>query len=412
MSRIGVSENAAQAIDTMRKHPERLKLSLSALQCINHQDKQNKSASSPRLPSSPVLSDQTLSSNPAAVASETTVFKHSPDEYERTSYYNGIAGERDHPELVYRSDLHTTPFPKPTGRFGHLPVKSLRGVFDTPLNTVWATVGPQIRDLIKAQDIHWSSIDTVRFFTHGPPGEDVKGTLGPVVIWIGVIPGSISADTAHDVSQQILELLQKNGVEGVVVEWREYIIIFTPEPWLNPPESRTQPPRILEHLLQPAPKEKGKHAVTEENEAAGNLEALYDEVAKYWSNIKLHRNIGYVQYAPAIKVDEEGGTRYTSDWAAFLVAEAKVKVVFEGNVVDLGSKYSRKLTVMFYPVRGGPTTFKFPMGRMLRIEDCVTMEDLAVSTELDSEGQRCLMVGKVVDATNLTIGRYAGLVPL
>ncbi|WVO17507.1 hypothetical protein L204_105200 [Cryptococcus depauperatus] len=391
----GVSENAAQAIDTMRKHPERLKLSLSALQCINHQDKQNKSASSPRLPSSPVLSDQTLSSNPAAVASETTVFKHSPDEYERTSYYNGIAGERDHPELVYRSDLHTTPFPKPTGRFGHLPVKSLRGVFDTPLNTVWATVGPQIRDLIKAQDIHWSSIDTVRFFTHGPPGEDVKGTLGPVVIWIGVIPGSISADTAHDVSQQILELLQKNGVEGVVVEWRE-----------------TQPPRILEHLLQPAPKEKGKHAVTEENEAAGNLEALYDEVAKYWSNIKLHRNIGYVQYAPAIKVDEEGGTRYTSDWAAFLVAEAKVKVVFEGNVVDLGSKYSRKLTVMFYPVRGGPTTFKFPMGRMLRIEDCVTMEDLAVSTELDSEGQRCLMVGKVVDATNLTIGRYAGLVPL
>ncbi|WVN89623.1 uncharacterized protein L203_104852 [Cryptococcus depauperatus CBS 7841] len=359
----GVSENAAQAIDTMRKHPERLKLSLSALQCINHQDKQNKSASSPRLPSSPALSDQTLSSNPAAVASETTVSKYSPDEYERTSYYNGIAGERDHPELVYRSDLHTTPFPKPTGRFAHLPVKSLRGVFDTPLNNVWGTVGPQIRDLIKAQNIHWSSIDTVRFFTHGPPGEDVKGTLGPVVIWIGVIPGSTSADTAHDVSQQILELLQKNGVEGVVVEWRD-------------------------------------------------LEALYDEVAKYWSNIKLHRSIGYVQYAPAIKVDEEGGTRYTSDWAASLVAEAKVKVVFEGNVVDLGSKYSRKLTVMFYPVRGGPTTFKFPKGRMLRIEDCATMEDLAVSTELDSEGQRCLMVGKVVNATNLTVGRYAGLVPL
>ena len=28
-----------------------------------------------------------------------------PDEYERTTYYNGITGDGNHPELVYRSDL-------------------------------------------------------------------------------------------------------------------------------------------------------------------------------------------------------------------------------------------------------------------------------------------------------------------
>ena len=44
----------------------------------------------------------------------------------------------------------------------------------------------------------------------------------------------------------------------------------------------------------------------------------------------------YVQYAPAIMVDQ-GGTRYTSDWAAFVAVEAKVKDHFEGNVVDLGA---------------------------------------------------------------------------
>jgi len=150
--------------------------------------------------------------------------KKAPDEYERTMYYNGIVGGSDHPELVYRSDFFTTPFPKPVGRHGYVPVKSARGVFNTPLNSVWDTVGPQILDLIKARKIKWSSVNKARFFTDGPPGEDEKGSLGPIVIWISVIPGSTSADTAHDVSQEILALLLKNGVEGVVVEWIEAVV--------------------------------------------------------------------------------------------------------------------------------------------------------------------------------------------
>jgi hypothetical protein len=79
-----------------------------------------------------------------------------------------------------------------------------------------------------------------------------------------------------------------------------------------------------------------RRKLDDENEAIVDLEALHDEVTKCWSNIKLHHNIGHVQYAVAITVDE-GGTLYTSDWAAFLAAEAKVKDQFEGNVVDLGA---------------------------------------------------------------------------
>jgi hypothetical protein len=77
----------------------------------------------------------------------------------------------------------------------------------------------------------------------------------------------------------------------------------------------------------------------EEDEAIADLEALHSEVTKYWSNIKLHRNIGYIQYAPAITVDE-GSTWYTSDWGVFLAAEGKVKAEFEGNIVDLGAFHS------------------------------------------------------------------------
>ncbi|GAV99046.1 hypothetical protein LENED_000476 [Lentinula edodes] len=148
-----------------------------------------------------------------------------------------------------------------------------------------------------------------------------------------------------------------------------------------------------------------------DTKATIDLQALHEDATKYWSDLKLYRNIGHVQYAEAISVDVEGGTRYTSDWAAFVADEAKVKDEFEGNVVDLGSKYSPYgLTHMFNPPGGGSTTFKFPYHRKLRIEGCATKEDLSHPAEFDSEGQHCLMVGKNGNTTDLTIGRYAGLV--
>ena len=473
-------------------------------------------------------------------ASDATVVSgHGPDAYERAAYYNGTTGDCDHPELVYRSNSLTTLFPKPVGRFSHIPVKSLRGVFGTPLNKVWDTVGPQIRDILKAEKIQWSSIDPARFFTHGPPGEEDKGSLGPVVIWVGVLPGSTSPDTTHDISQQILALLRKNDVEGIVVEWREAV----PQRLAGPPllrhvhnsDATHYVRRFLTALLaiplttedmqeddsqgtltlwflenkdkdgNPSNKVYGlsschvlrknttvnylhnrgaakdhvricgmrrflrgldeitkaiahhtfwanSHAqdivrlkeqeeqdpestnemewhrgkLEDENKAIASLECLHGEATQYWSNIKLQRNIGHVEYAPKIEVDE-GCTQYTADWGVFLAAEAKVKNAFEGNVVDLGafrfiflaypssdeinpylgSKFSPlELAEMFYPVAGGATTF---VGRKLKIFGCATKEDLAVPTEFDSEGERCLLVGKDGNATDLTVGRYAGL---
>jgi len=64
---------------------------------------------------------------------------------------------------------------------------------------------------------------------------------------------------------------------------------------------------------------------------------------------------------------------------------------------------------MFYPHSGGPTTLKYPEDRMLRIFGCATEEELAVPAEFDNEGERCLMVGKDGNATDLTVGRYSGL---
>jgi hypothetical protein len=75
-----------------------------------------------------------------------------------------------------------------------------------------------------------------------------------------------------------------------------------------------------------------------------------------------------------------------------------------------GAKFTPyQLMCMFYPQSGGLTTFKYPDDGLLRILGCATREELAVPAEFDNEGERCLMVGKDGNATDLTVGRYSGL---
>ncbi len=149
------------------------------------------------------------------------VSPHAVSDYDRTSYYNGVTDDGEHPDLLYRTGSAKYPWIRPAGRHAHTPPKSLRGVHGTPLNRVWATVGPQVRDLVRGGVKARYSIDPARFITHGEDGEE---TLGPVVIWVGVYPHSTSADTAHQVSQSILALLEKNGVQDVEVEWHESVL--------------------------------------------------------------------------------------------------------------------------------------------------------------------------------------------
>jgi len=65
---------------------------------------------------------------------------------------------------------------------------------------------------------------------------------------------------------------------------------------------------------------------------------------------------------------------------------------------------------LFYPRGGSATTFKLPQGRRLRIVGCATKDDLDNPTEFDSEGERCFIVGKDGNTTDLTVGCYTGLV--
>ena len=88
-------------------------------------------------------------------------------------------------------------------------------MFKTRLNEVWDDVAPQICEMLKARDIHYSAVKAARFLTHNEDGED---SLGPIVIWIATHPNTTIAKNAHDVSPNIISLLAISGVEGAVIE--------------------------------------------------------------------------------------------------------------------------------------------------------------------------------------------------
>ncbi|KAH9081743.1 hypothetical protein EDB83DRAFT_2334483 [Lactarius deliciosus] len=138
------------------------------------------------------------------------------------------------------------------------------------------------------------------------------------------------------------------------------------------------------------------------------LEAFHKEIQGQWSDIT-SRNIGHVHWAPEISVDVQG-YKYTKDIGTFELDRAKFRENFQGNVVDLGVKFTpRQLTDMFYPRSGGRTVFKFPTNRQLMINGWVTRELLANPDCFDMNGEPCLIVMKDGNATGLTVGRYAGL---
>ena len=181
-------------------------------------------------PSSPTMSDTSTLFSRLSVDTDisTIVAPHLVSKFERVHYYHGISP--DPPELLYRSNLESNPFPvvPPGARFFQIPIKTAEGVFNTPLNPVWPIVAPKIIHLMKKRNIRYSVLKTARFSVLD---EDGKKTLGPIVIWIALHPHTTSAETARNTSPDILHILEEFDVKGAVVEWYEGVI----EKFVGPP---------------------------------------------------------------------------------------------------------------------------------------------------------------------------------
>lgn len=144
-----------------------------------------------------------------------------PSQYESTFFYYGTSP--DPAPLVYRSDSAEMPFEIPTGMEAYPVEKELHGVFNHPVVDLWNNKGlaNKVRDLITSghPNVHWTSIDGVRFGTRQPDGT-LKMT-GPV-IWIAVKPGSTTFQAAKLMGDTVVAMLHSNeDLADVKVEVRE-----------------------------------------------------------------------------------------------------------------------------------------------------------------------------------------------
>ncbi len=144
-------------------------------------------------------------------------------DFERLHFFRGVSGSP--PELVWRSDHATNPFPGPVKgtRFFKVAHKTANVVSKTDLNPVWDTVAPLIIELFKERGIIYSALLPVRFSTLNDQG---KQTLGPLGLWISSThPGKNSPEDARDASPPILQILENHGVKGVVTYWYEGSVV-------------------------------------------------------------------------------------------------------------------------------------------------------------------------------------------
>ena len=215
-----------------------------------------------KYPTSPTLSDASTLFSQITIASDATFApSHLVSEYERTHYYHGIS--MDPPELLYRSDLDSNPFPVPAPgtRFFEIPPKTAEGVFGTQLNTVWHIVAPMIIALFKKRGIKYSELKTARFSTLD---EDGNKKLGPIVVWIATHPNTTTAENARDASPDILRILDQHKVEGAVIEWYEGTVEKLTGPALMRVADETNP---THHVRRPFTAVLGMPVATKEREA-------------------------------------------------------------------------------------------------------------------------------------------------
>ena len=157
---------------------------------------------------------------PAAVP----IAPYPPSPVESYCYYYGIPSR---PLLVARSSFDV--WVEPTGPEAYLLPKESSPIGLHPLRDIWeATVGPAIVDYLGSKEVEWTSLDPVRMGFSGVSSP-------PVIVWMGVVPGSLSAEEGIEVAIYCKGILSAHNINDVQVEIRESEVFRSAGPKLYKP---------------------------------------------------------------------------------------------------------------------------------------------------------------------------------
>ncbi|KAI5885189.1 uncharacterized protein SCHCODRAFT_02673798 [Schizophyllum commune H4-8] len=206
-----VSAEVQEIIAHMREHPDRYETAtIPLLQSTNeHALFWEKIAA--------------VRAHPEQLSTTTDGSPYAVSEYEKWLYYHGNRNT-----LVYRSDLHSNPFPSPSPgarppqrRLDHFSRRmhpALHGAWNAP-----ARVHNQVCDALRARGITFYDACLYRV-REGDEDEDVwPAPEGRPIVWVLVPPGAVTAEVAHEVSEEIFALLEKQGIArgDLEAEWAE-----------------------------------------------------------------------------------------------------------------------------------------------------------------------------------------------
>ena len=125
-------------------------------------------------------------------------------------------GSPIHPSVPYwvYSDFYGLPsFPKSICRTGpawpqsthpdfYREPKEARPICVHPITSVWHELGREIYEHLDSIDLRWTTIDPVRFAVAGKEP-------GPLHLWVGVVPGSVSYDEAKVAATHCKQILAR-----------------------------------------------------------------------------------------------------------------------------------------------------------------------------------------------------------
>ena len=121
----------------------------------------------------------------------------------------------------------------PTGMEAYLQPRELRPVGQHRLCDIWeGGLHVAVEDYLRQRSVVYTSVDPVRLWV---VGEDAA----PVIIWVGVEPGSLSHADGVDVAVGLRGILLANAIEDVHVEIRECVVsasakMYEPVPSSDP----------------------------------------------------------------------------------------------------------------------------------------------------------------------------------
>ncbi|KAI0267791.1 hypothetical protein BC834DRAFT_968701 [Gloeopeniophorella convolvens] len=133
-----------------------------------------------------------------------------------------------------------------------------------------------------------------------------------------------------------------------------------------------------------------------------DLNAFHYELSTNWST-EHSRVLGHVIFSPPIVVGA-GTEQYTQDVAVIEIDASKIDPgSFQGNVIDLGTKYPGEvLTAMMYPNPRNTHNFEYPGDRLLSLRGTITDEEMRRPTSYDQNNDPCIMVLKRGRTSGLT----------